>query len=111
MSFLPIQTLPPTELSLRLSDGEAFTLIDVRTPAERAICHIDGSKLLDAEQRAALGSLPKDSPIVFVCHKGVRSMATAVRYAAMGYTNLYNLTGGVEAWARDVDPEMARYLG
>ena len=109
MAFLPVSALRAQDLERRLDAGEALTLVDVRTAAERAICAIEGSRLLDQEERNRIAGLPKDTPIVFICHTGVRSMAAAVRYAAMGYSELYNLTGGIEAWARDVDQEMPRY--
>ena len=109
MGFLPVSALPARDLERRLDAGDPLVLVDVRTPAERAICAIEGSRLLDQEERNRLAALPKDTPIVFICHKGTRSMAAAVRYAAMGYSELYNLTGGIEAWARDIEPEMTRY--
>jgi len=53
--------------------------------------------------------LPRDRDLVLVCHHGNRSQRVAQWLEQAGYTRLYNLAGGVERWATDVDPTMARY--
>ena len=61
----------------------------------------------EIERRAA--ELPRDRPLVMVCHHGGRSQHAAAFLAGAGFTDVHNLRGGVEAWALDVDPTMKRY--
>lgn len=104
-----VKRLGPAALKARLDAGEALHLWDVRTPEERAIAHIAGSTLLDASSHEQLLELPKDAPLVFYCHHGQRSAGAAEYFLRQGYTNVTNLEGGIEAWAREVDPKMPRY--
>jgi monothiol glutaredoxin len=81
----------------------------VRTPGERAQASIPGSRLLDDDGRAYLDKLPKDTPVVFHCHHGGRSQAAADHYLKHGFTTVYNVAGGIDAWSQDVDPTVPRY--
>jgi monothiol glutaredoxin len=85
--------------------GEKFTLLDVRTPEERSIATIPGDRVLDD---AALRELSKDSPIVVYCHHGGRSRSAAERLVSNGYTRVYNLAGGIDAWS-GIDSSVPRY--
>lgn len=89
--------------------GEKFEFFDVRTEQERASAQIASSRLLDAEARAYLEALPRDTPIVFHCHHGGRSQAAAEHYAQLGFTNTHNLEGGIDAWSTEIDPSVPRY--
>ena len=51
----------------------------------------------------------KDTPIVFQCHHGMRSRSAAEHFLTQGYRNVYNLTGGIEAWSSEVDPKVPHY--
>ncbi|MBO3272700.1 rhodanese-like domain-containing protein [Hymenobacter defluvii] len=103
--------LTPTDLHARQQRGETFQLIDVREPMEYDYCRIEGSHLIP------LGELPRrteeiatDRPVVLICHHGVRSMqALAFLQHRHGLNNLLNLKGGIDAWSREVDPEVAVY--
>ena len=53
--------------------------------------------------------IDKDKPLVVYCHHGMRSAWAANWLRAMGYENVYNLTGGIDAWAERIEPGMARY--
>jgi monothiol glutaredoxin len=88
---------------------EAFELIDVRTPDERAFASIDGSRLLDRQVHDDLLTRARDTSIVFQCHHGMRSQAAAEYFSRHGFTKLFNLAGGIDAWSRDVDPAVPRY--
>ena len=55
------------------------------------------------------GELPADQDIVVICHHGMRSQQVAHFLEHQGFSRVHNLTGGVEAWAADVDPTMRRY--
>jgi monothiol glutaredoxin len=97
------------ELARRLGAGERFGLFDVRTPEERAIAHIEGARLLDAELAAQLEQLDKGTLLVFHCHHGGRSQRAAEHFASLGFTNVWNLAGGIDAWSQQVDPNVPRY--
>jgi rhodanese-related sulfurtransferase len=90
--------------------GGATAVLDVREPWERQICRLDDS--LDVPMAflpAALGSLPEDRDLVVLCHHGVRS-ALAVRWLrGQGFDRAVNLEGGIDAWARRIEPDMRRY--
>jgi len=93
-----VKNITPAQLQQRLAT-EPLIMVDVRSPEEYAQGHIAQSRLLplwSLLQRA--NELPKDKPIVCVCRSGNRSMAACQQLAAQGFTNLYNLSGGVVAW-------------
>jgi monothiol glutaredoxin len=104
-----IQQLSPEELKAMMDAGEAFELIDVRTPAERLIAAIEGSRLLDQAVHDELMAGDRATPIVFQCHHGARSQAAAEYFQRAGFTRLYNLAGGIDAWTLRIDPSLTRY--
>jgi rhodanese-related sulfurtransferase len=61
------------------------------------------------EVPARAGEIDPESPVVAICHHGMRSMQVAVFLERNGYSNTYNLSGGVDAWAKTVDPKMPVY--
>lgn len=105
----PIQQLSPENLKALIDSGESFELLDVRTPAERAIATIEGSRLLDQALHDELLQKDRATPLVFQCHHGMRSQAAAEYFQRAGFTRLYNLQGGIEAWSIRVDPGVPRY--
>lgn len=85
-------------------------LIDVREPWEYAICHIDGSELIP--MRTIPQQAPQMNPaaeMVIICHHGIRSKAVCEFLEHAGFTDVINLEGGVNAWAKQVDTSMALY--
>lgn len=103
-----VKQLSARELAAMMKN-EKVTLIDVRTERERDIAKIDGSLWFDTDGKAALEKLDKSAPVVFMCHHGMRSQRAAEAYLREGFKRVYNLAGGIEAWARDVDTKMATY--
>jgi rhodanese-related sulfurtransferase len=102
--------IQPGELFDRLQRGEAVRLIDVRTPEERAIVSIKGSMLATRELvQEMLSGWPRDTMIVTYCHSGVRSLSAASFLFERGFSNVRSLSGGIDAWAVEVDPSLARY--
>jgi monothiol glutaredoxin len=99
----------PEELKAKLDSGEIKELIDVRTPEEREIAYIEGSKLLDEITMEYLSKLDRSTPIAFHCHHGARSAAAAEHFRERGFRTLYNLRGGIDSWAAEVDPSLSRY--
>lgn len=85
-------------------------LLDVRETWEFEKCHIAGSKLVPMRTiPARIDELDRDAATVVICHHGARSFQVAMFLAQQGFGALHNLTGGVDAWARQVDPAMPTY--
>ncbi|HET7505659.1 MAG TPA: Grx4 family monothiol glutaredoxin [Kofleriaceae bacterium] len=104
-----VREIPPRELKSLLDSGQVKHLYDVRTEKERNIAQIASSKHLDDAAMAAIEALPKDTPLAFHCHHGGRSRGAAEHFLKLGFKTVYNLAGGIEAWSRDVDPNVPRY--
>jgi monothiol glutaredoxin len=105
----PIKQITAQELKAMLDGGIALELIDVRTEGEREIAKIEGARHLDQAAMDDLKDLGRDTLLVFQCHHGIRSQAAAQHFVAMGFTNVCNLVGGIEAWSVAVDPSVRRY--
>ncbi|MGD0527642.1 MAG: Grx4 family monothiol glutaredoxin [Polyangiaceae bacterium] len=103
-----VKPLQPKELKAMLDAGKV-ELFDVRPDDERARASIAQAKKLDAASQKYLLGLKKDAPIAFHCHHGGRSRSAAEQLLREGFTNVFNLEGGIEAWSRDVDPTVPRY--
>jgi len=104
-----VKTLTVKELRALLDAGERLELFDVRTPEEREIARIEGSVLIDEAGARRIEGLPRDALLVFHCHHGGRSRAAAEHFAALGFTRVHNLHGGIEAWSLEIDPSIPRY--
>jgi rhodanese-related sulfurtransferase len=85
-------------------------LLDVREPWEVAVCHIPGSIHVPMNAiPARAGELDTRAETVLICHHGARSYQVGLYLEQRGFTRLHNLFGGVDGWARSVDPAMATY--
>ena len=85
-------------------------LLDVREPWEHQTCHIDGVVPMPMRTvPARLSELDQDQPVVCICHHGARSMQVAGFLEQNGFADVINLTGGVHAWALQVDNKMPTY--
>jgi len=101
--------MEPTELAAYLEANQPL-LLDVREPWEFNICHIEGSRLVPmGEIQLRLQYLDPETETVVICHHGIRSRQVGMYLEYQGFSNVINLLGGVEAWAREVDPDMATY--
>jgi monothiol glutaredoxin len=103
-----VKSIGPKALKSMLETGSA-ELFDVRPEAERARATIAQARALDAEGQRYLFGLKKDTPIVLHCHHGTRSRAAGEQLLGEGFTNVYNLEGGIDAWSSEVDPSIPRY--
>jgi len=93
-----IKSLTVHELKTRLAAGD-ITLIDVRPAATRAqLAPLPQARILEDEGYETLAALPKDSALAFICQHGISSQSMAERFAAHGFSNVYNVAGGMEAW-------------
>ncbi len=104
-----VSSLSVLELQALIRAGEEFELIDVRSPEERELASIEGSRLLDRNTAAELEKLPADRRVIFYCHSGQRSQIAAQEFASHGHPNVYNLMGGIDAWSTEIDPQVPRY--
>jgi monothiol glutaredoxin len=104
-----VTQIGPADLRALFDSGEHFVLVDVRTPAEREQASIKGSRLLDQTFRKELEGMPRDTKLVFQCHSGGRSQHAALEFAGLGFRNVHNLEGGIDAWSRVVDASVPRY--
>jgi len=107
-----MKQLSVLELSEWLADSRRAPplLLDVRQPWEFELCRIGGSELSPLGALGArLPSIEADQPVVCICHHGSRSFQAGLALERYGCSDVYNLAGGVDAWARQVDPSMATY--
>lgn len=104
----PVRQMTVQELAEKLNSGD-MTLVDVRTGEEREKAVIEPSILLNRESLADLEAMPKDTELVFYCHTGVRSQGAAEHFRKKGFTRVSNLAGGIDAWSREIDPEVPVY--
>lgn len=104
-----IGSLSVQELEARLAEGSVL-LVDVRPAAGRAqAAPLALARVLEDEGYDTLAGLPKDTAIAFICHHGNSSRGVAERFAAHGFTRVFNVEGGMDAWAREIDPTVPRY--
>ncbi len=104
------QIAPPALKAMLADPNVDVAFVDVRTVAEHATARIDGARLLDAETAAWLEGLDKAKAVlVFHCHHGMRSQAEAEKWVARGFKNVVNLSGGIDAWSRQVDSSVPLY--
>ncbi|MEZ6017864.1 MAG: rhodanese-like domain-containing protein [Planctomycetota bacterium] len=104
------EALFPKDLAARLAAGEALVLLDVREAEELAICALPGVTHVPLSELSVRHTeLDPDAPTVCICHHGVRSAHAAAGLARLGFERLFNLVGGVDRWAAEVDRSMARY--
>jgi len=105
-------SISATDLATRLAAGQPHTLLDVREPWEADIAELPGSLLvpLDVVIRDAAGVAERlsDDPLVIVCHHGMRAETARRALDAVGVTGVV-LTGGLDAWSREIDPALPRY--
>ena len=103
-------TITAKELKAELDRKMPVVLLDVREPHEVDICTIPGSTLIPlGELEGRIGELDRSSNIVAYCHAGGRSARAVAFLRGAGFTKVRNLTGGILAWADDVDPSMSKY--
>ena len=107
-----MKSLSPTELAQWLGDTqrEKPFLLDVREAWEFEIGHIEGSQLIPMNSiPEKINELDKTRSIVCICHHGMRSYQVAYFLEQNGFTQMINLTGGVDAWSHEVDSSLPTY--
>ena len=113
-----IPEITVTELARKLKSGDPFILLDVREPSELEQAKITDARLevapmsrLAREGMDALSdsARSKDAEIYVMCHHGSRSMQVAGWLASNGWTNVHNVSGGIDEFARTIDPSIGIY--
>jgi len=94
--------------------AEGFVLLDVREPWEvqTARIQLPGTTALHIPMHGVplrLAEVPRTQPIACICHHGARSAQVVAFLMQRGYTDVYNLAGGIDAWSTQVDPQVPRY--
>ncbi len=98
------------ELKAKIDNNEDFQLIDVREPFEYEVSNLNGENIPLAGVIIEAGKIDKEKPVVIQCRSGKRSAAAIMQLEQqLGYTNLYNLKGGILAWAEAYEPNMQVY--
>ena len=93
-----------------LKDNNAdFQLIDVREEHELEICQIGGEHIPMGDVMDNLDKISRDKQVVIHCRSGARSGAICNALESQGYNNVYNLKGGIIAWANEIDPSLPKY--
>lgn len=106
-----VDSISPSELREKLqTQSGTLLLLDVREPFEFDICRIRGSHNIPlGEITRRFGELDEDRATVVICHHGMRSMQAALWLEQNGFSSVFNLAGGIEAWANEIEPDMPRY--
>ncbi|EHQ27200.1 rhodanese-like domain-containing protein [Mucilaginibacter paludis] len=97
------------ELKEKMDKGEDFQLIDVREDFEYEMSNLGGTLIPLAGILIESEKIAKDKPVIMQCRSGKRSAVAIMQLEQKGFTNLYNLTGGILAWADEIDPSMQVY--
>ncbi len=102
--------ITPKELKMRLNKGEKLVLLDVREQWEYNLAKIEGSILIPlATLPRSLEKLDPQTEIIAYCHHGMRSADATGFLLQQGFSNVKNLTGGIDAWSLQVDASIPRY--
>lgn len=107
---MSIVQLTPQQVQDGLQKQPAPLLLDVREEDEVRLCALPGSLHIPMNLIPLRhNELPDDIPIIVYCHHGIRSLNVARYLAHVGFEHVANLQGGIDAWAHQIDPTMARY--
>jgi len=90
--------IEPRDLARRLAARDGVRLVDVRLPAERDADPVAAAEPLDYDDSGKYMGLPKDTELVFACATGERALDVAAYFAGHGFTRVYSLRGGLDAW-------------
>ncbi len=111
MSDFPLEiTVTEAKALLDTPPSAPPLLLDVREPFEWEICRVAEADFIPMRQiPAALPGLPRDRHILVLCHHGGRSLRVTEFLRHNGFAAVSNIAGGIDAWAQEIDPTLARY--
>jgi len=108
--FDSMKSVTVQELKAMMENGEDFKLIDVREQNEYDFVNLGAELIPVAQVPENIDRFPKDKKVVVHCRSGARSgNVISMLEAQYNYDNLYNLTGGIVAWAKEIDPSLPTY--
>jgi len=104
-----MKRLSPREAKQRLSEGDAC-IIDVREDVELELARLEPALHIPlARLPQSLDQIPRDRDLILLCHHGVRSAMAGDFLERNGFDRVINLEGGIDAWSRELDPQIPRY--
>lgn len=109
---MPVKNIAPAALQDWLRDPARGrpVLLDVREPWEYRTARLEDSKLVPLQELPSrIAELDRSAEVVVICHHGGRSLQAALFLERQGFASVHNLAGGVDAWARQVDPALPVY--
>lgn len=106
----PVNQMSVADLKAGL-DATSVILIDVRGSEERALASLEAARAMDGGTMQEIEALPKDTALAFICHVGNRSQVAAEHFRKMGFSNVSNVVGGIDAWSKEIDPAVPQYDG
>ena len=93
-----------------LKQNPEIPLLDVRSEEERAMACITNSRLLDNQLAQEIQeSWDLESPLILICHQGVRSLQAGQYFTSQGFQQVYHISDGIDGWSLNVDPAIPRY--
>ena len=109
-NFKDMKEITVQELKELQDSGEDFQLIDVREPHEYDFCNLDGELIPQGDIPDSVDKIARDKKVVIHCRSGARS-GNMIQWLEKNhkFDNLYNLKGGILAWANEIDPDMPTY--
>ncbi|MGE3511507.1 MAG: rhodanese-like domain-containing protein [Vicinamibacterales bacterium] len=107
--MVAVRQISAPDLRKMLESDARPLVVDVRTEHERALASLEPTVLLTKETYQQLLLRERNSPLVFMCHHGIRSQAAAEHFLQQGFQQVFNLSGGIDAWSQLVDPSVPRY--
>ncbi|MDH4248097.1 MAG: rhodanese-like domain-containing protein [Deltaproteobacteria bacterium] len=100
----------PQQMAAQLKVTPPPRLLDIREPWEFKVVRLEGAQLATQELvDEVLSTWERDAPIICYCHHGVRSLQATLFLRQQGFTKVYSLRGGINAYAMEVDPQLPRY--
>jgi len=106
----PVNQMSVEDLKTKL-DNNSVILIDVRGSEERALASLDAARAMDGGTMQEIEAMPKDTALAFICHVGNRSQVAAEHFRKQGFSNVSNVVGGIDAWAKEIDTSVPTYGG
>jgi len=106
----PVYQMSVDELKQALENNSVI-LIDVRGAEERDLASIAAAKPMQGDLMQEVEAMPKDTALAFICHVGNRSQVAAEHFRKQGFSNVSNVAGGIDAWAKQIDPSVSTYGG
>jgi len=106
----PVNQMSVADLKTNL-DNNSIILIDVRGSEERGLAPLDAARPMDGGTMQEIEAMPKNTALAFICHVGNRSQVAAEHFRKQGFSNISNVVGGIDAWAKEIDPSIPTYGG